>query len=350
MEQIPFKKPKGPWYDHFDFWSEIAYKYLHAFRKIPPDAKHHAELRAFSLLMGFRLVFESNLIEGAGLSRGETRKVIEEYFPHIPNSYEAFRQLQTLEQHMIPQKDATTNDIELTYIIPSVTFESKSKGIREVVQHYKAYTEAFLMAFDFIKRMRIKTLIETGQKEEFPQDKESLQLLTEENINILHTTIAKQLLPEDAKVKAGEYRIDIRTVGDFEVVFPSPELIPDCMKKFIEDANALFFSYFSDNVNIFEVAARISYDFVRIHPFPDFNGRLSRLLLAMVLHAYGLPFAITLRGDKKGRHRYFISLQRANNHKIIPYAALIAMRVAETFQEIDENIIRANYPSILSFA
>jgi hypothetical protein len=69
----------------------------------------------------------------------------------------------------------------------------------------------------------------------------------------------------------------------------------------------------------------------------------------MVLQAYRVPFAITLRGNKKGRSRYFTSLKRANSGNITPYAALIAMRVAETFPEFDQNIALAGLLSILTF-
>lgn len=90
------------------------------------------------------------------------------------------------------------------------------------------------------------------------------------------------------------------------------------------------------------IAAAISHEFVAIHPFPDFNGRVSRLLLAAALFAASVPFAVTLRGDKRGQAaRYRQALRRADNGNIEPFAGLIARRVVETFQEIDRNLIRA---------
>lgn len=156
-------------------------------------------------------------------------------------------------------------------------------------------------------------------------------------------------MPKDANVEAGEYRIDERMVGDFGIVFPAPELVPRCMEKFIQNANALILSAWKIEGNIFEVAALISHEFVRIHPFPDFNGRISRLILMIILMINKVPFAVTLRGDKRGRARYLSSLRKANKNHITPYAALIAMRVAELFEEIDENINLAGLPSILNY-
>ena len=65
--------------------------------------------------------------------------------------------------------------------------------------------------------------------------------------------------------------------------------------------------------------------------------------------AFGVPFPVTLRGNKKCRQRYMFSLKKADNEYYYPYATLIAMRVAEIFKEIDKNIKLAKQPSIKSF-
>jgi len=47
-------------------------------------------------------------------------------------------------------------------------------------------------------------------------------LFTEGFIRSLHQTLATNLLPADAGVQAGEYRIDARSIG-LDVAFPAPE-------------------------------------------------------------------------------------------------------------------------------
>ena len=42
--------------------------------------------------MSMKLVYESNFIEGEGLSDGETRDLIEENFPEIPHNYDLFKE------------------------------------------------------------------------------------------------------------------------------------------------------------------------------------------------------------------------------------------------------------------
>ncbi|MBZ5529533.1 MAG: Fic family protein [Acidobacteriia bacterium] len=380
MEKANYEKPIGPWYRNFKYWNKMALDYIYSYKNIPKDERHHAEFNTFSQFMGFRLVFESNLIEGEGLSSGETIKVVKECFPSIPDSYEAMRRLIELQNKNIydifnhknyddMMKVIEQYGLSKEKILPSIKFAKKSRGYVEVAQHYSAYQQAHIFALKFIanrymdifkKLKNIINLKEDKSDEEVKLLDDIIQFLneasedekdlfTEDKIKRLHKIMATGLLPKDAKVGAGEYRIDERMVGDFGIAFPSPELVPECMEKFIGDANSLILSAWKREKNIFEVAALISHEFVRIHPFPDFNGRVSRLILMIVLMANGVPFAVTLRGDKKGRNRYLSSLRKANKHHITPYAALIAMRVSELFREIDENILLAGLPSILSF-
>ena len=63
---------------------------------------------------------------------------------------------------------------------------------------------------------------------------------------------------------------------------PSSAEVPDLMTQYLEFAN-------NDSSDL-EKIARIHYDFVKIHPFTDGNGRLARLLMNIYLiHAGYLP-------------------------------------------------------------
>ena len=171
-------------------------------------------------------------------------------------------------------------------------------------------------------------------------------LFTEDRIKSLHLFLADSLLPEDAKVEAGHYRIDNRVVG-WDIIFPGPDLIQACMINFVQRANSILDSSLHGKINKYEAAARISYEFVEIHPFPDFNGRFSRVLMNMVLLANLCPFPIPLRGNNKEKHRYFVALRKANRGDIIPFASLIAMNVVKTFEELDRHFELAGLESIL---
>ncbi len=57
-----------------------------------------------------------------------------------------------------------------------------------------------------------------------------------------------------------------------EKIFPSPNDINEFMKKFFEYINW-------ENKNILYLIARSHYDFVKIHPFIDWNWRIARLIM-----------------------------------------------------------------------
>jgi hypothetical protein len=51
--------------------------------------------------------------------------------------------------------------------------------------------------------------------------------------------------------------------------------------------------------------------FEQIHPFPDGNGRVGRILLNFVLIAHGLP-NVAIKGDEKDRAEYIAALEEAD--------------------------------------
>jgi Fic family protein len=69
------------------------------------------------------------------------------------------------------------------------------------------------------------------------------------------------------------------------------------------------------------VATRLHYDFVRIHPFDDGNGRVSRLLMNYHLLRNGLPPVVIKSADKKN---YLAALQRADVGDFEAFVAYIA--------------------------
>lgn len=327
--------------------------YLRAYPALPADAPHHSEFRVFEDLSAMRLVFESNLIESAGLSEGDTRKVIAEFFPEVPSTYEAFRSLHGAVP--IPMHRGIAESIiedRRPDLLPSYQFKNKSRSVREVLQHYLAYQQcrhvslAYQIALLVAPHDRAQA-VDCDDSIRAQIDRSPPSLITEAAIKWLHATMARDLLPEDSKVGAGEYRIDARSVG-LDVGFPAPELVPSAMKAFEQRSEQTLTS----KLHPISKAASITYDFLMIHPFPDFNGRISRLLLAMILHTEGVPFPVALKGDKKWKGRYLYSLRRANppRNDLRPYETLIARRLVESFQEVDRNVVAAGLPALLSFA
>ena len=113
--------------------------------------------------------------------------------------------------------------------------------------------------------------------------------ITEKNIKDIHGLVMKGVI-----ASAGEYRnYDLKVMG---AGFTPPPFynISENMKEFVELLNKN-----PDELLPIELAAHVHYDFVWIHPFEDGNGRMSRLLLNLVLVRNGYPFAVIQSVDKK---------------------------------------------------
>jgi Fic family protein len=72
------------------------------------------------------------------------------------------------------------------------------------------------------------------------------------------------------------------------------------------------------------IAALLHYKFVRIHPFDDGNGRISRLLMNYVLYYHGLPPVIIKSANKKD---YLLALNKADSGDINAFVEYVAMQM-----------------------
>src|SRR5262249_33741578 len=124
-------------------------------------------------------------------------------------------------------------------------------------------------------------------------------------------------------------------VSNPDIFFPPPEAVPALIKEFSQDFPHILPSANRDQIL---TAATFSYRFVRIHPYSDGNGRLSRLLMNLILLPSDLP--VYLKADKKGRHRYSQALRRADRGNIRPLASLIAMSLREVYLKMMSSLER----------
>lgn len=117
----------------------------------------------------------------------------------------------------------------------------------------KNYADLVEMMFDFVN------------KKDF--------ILTEKFILDLHYKLFFDILENNA----WKYRkIPVVISWDELSTLPKPSEIWDLMKRIIEYAN-------SNQDNKLKQIAKIHYDFVKIHPFVDGNGRIARLLMNLYL-------------------------------------------------------------------
>jgi Fic-DOC domain mobile mystery protein B len=74
-----------------------------------------------------------------------------------------------------------------------------------------------------------------------------------------------------------------------------------------------------------EIAVRFHHALVFIHPFPDGNGRWSRLMADVLAVRLGQPRftwgAPDLQGEGEARDKYIATLKTADNHDFAPLLA-----------------------------
>ena len=61
----------------------------------------------------------------------------------------------------------------------------------------------------------------------------------------------------------------------------------------------------TNNANPVEIAYKLFFKFLKIHPFQDGNGRMARLLVAYHLCISGVPFPICITSGKKRSCKHY---------------------------------------------
>ena len=154
--------------------------------------------------------------------------------------------------------------------------------------------------------------------------------LRKEHIKFLHKIIMMGILDPS---RAGEFRRESAHVGNPDVYFSPPAAIDGMMEEFCRS-----FPVGAEEGDPILLAAQVSHSFVLIHPFEDGNGRLSRVIMNMILFGYFPP--VYLKADSKGRHRYSQALRKADRGDLEPLAALICMSLIEIFNKVNRAIAR----------
>jgi hypothetical protein len=155
--------------------------------------------------------------------------------------------------------------------------------------------------------------------------------------------------------KCGRFRKKaVHIAGNLELLFPASSAVPGLMKEYCEHfptpimvrtagvqgvlvllrhmGIASNTSLVGSNEELLVRVARASHAFVRIHPYADGNGRLSRLLMNLALWNTYPP--LYLKADGKGKHRYAQALKRADRGNYKPLAALIALSLSDVYDRL----------------
>ncbi len=223
-------------------------------------------------------------------------------------------------QSLQPLKEQDQNRLDQKFMLE---FNYNSNHIEGNTLTY-GQTEMLLMFGKVVDEANMKDLEEmkasnVGLKmvKEAALDKE--QPLTEYFIRTLHQTLLREdytvyrQLPDGTNtsyvVHAGQYKTrpnSVITATGERFEYASPEETPALMTDLLQWYNQAE----SERVmSPIELASLFHYRYIRIHPFEDGNGRISRLIVNYILYRNGYPMIVVKSADK---NNYLTALNRCD--------------------------------------
>ena len=236
-------------------------KRLESLQPLPTEIKQKLDKK-------FRLEFNynSNHIEGNTLSYGETELLL--IFDKTTGNHE-MREYEEMKAH-------------------DVAFD--------LIKEWAADDERLISESD-IKNLHKILLVRPFWKEALTSDGQSTR---------------REILVGNYKQQPNNVRLQNGEIFQFASVIDTPILMADLMSWFRNKENEMHPA---------SLAAILHYEFVRIHPFDDGNGRLSRLLMNYVLIRHGLPPVVIKAEQKK---EYLFALNQADTGNREAFVEFIA--------------------------
>lgn len=229
---------------------------------------------------------------------------------------ELFKEWQSLQ----PVKESDQRRLDQKFMLE---FNYNSNHIEGNTLTY-GQTEMLLMFGKVVDSANMKDLEEmkasnVGLKmvKEAALDKE--QPLTEYFIRTLHQTLLREdytvyrQLPDGTNtsyvVHAGQYKTrpnSVITPTGERFEYASPEETPALMTDLLQWYNQ---TEAEGTMTPIELASLFHYRYIRIHPFEDGNGRISRLIVNYILYRHGYPMIVVKSADK---NNYLTALNRCD--------------------------------------
>ena len=223
-------------------------------------------------------------------------------------------------QSLQPLKNQDQNRLDQKFMLE---FNYNSNHIEGNTLTY-GQTEMLLLFGKSIEEANMKDLEEmkasnVGLKmvKEAALDKE--RPLTENFIRTLHKTLLREdytvfrELPGGTNtsyvIHAGQYKTrpnSVTTSTGERFEYASPEETPALMFDLLQWYNQ---AEAEGKMTPIELATLFHYRYIRIHPFEDGNGRISRLIVNYILHRHGYPMIVVKSADK---NNYLTALNKCD--------------------------------------
>ena len=253
----------------------------------------------------------------------------------------------------ISKIEASEEVIKHSPLLPLWEKQFKEEALIRAVYHgthlegnilHKDDAKDILMGRDVIGRPRdIQEIINYRKVIEFIDDEANKKIdkISEQIIKKLHRILTDKILPPDG---LGEYRtkqVIIRNSANGEVTFrpPPPIEVPFLMREFVYWLNRDD----KDKLHPILKAGIAHHELVRIHPFLDGNGRVSRVLATLILFLGGYDirrfFSLEEYYDKDASS-YYENLQKASSGSMTSWLEYFTYGAAREFDKVREKVLK----------
>jgi Fic family protein len=137
---------------------------------------------------------------------------------------------------------------------------------------------------------------------------------------------------------AGNFRTIDVTVGEYEP--PHYSQVAVLIKNLCDDLEERLkhTSSFQNEeqflADVISLLAWFQHQFVWIHPFKDYNGRVARLLTNLLVLNFGLPVLEIKADTGEDRQRYIKAMKAADDHDYSKLERLIANALKESLEKV----------------
>ena len=269
-----------------------------------------------------RMVFESNTIENEGLDLTGTKRLFSEIFQpsfiKFESSKPTYKKDIDITKSIIEDIKKLTENLDITDFNDNklVIYKDKKKEFITTLNHL-----TLISAIDIIFRESENKAIDYNN------------LFNSENLKDFHNILSKGL-DNNNNGLPGEYRVDGACI-DMDTIFLQPSLISEAVKKSIRDLLVKLKS----GSNIYLETMLFVAKFIKIHPFGDCNGRLSRIILNLSFLYSDVPFYLILRSNSRDKKKYIEAMKEFyQKKKISKFISVVSRAFLKQIEEINDNL------------
>ena len=269
-----------------------------------------------------RMVFESNTIENEGLDLTGTKRLFSEILQpsliSLENKEFIDEKGKILTKKIIEKLKNLTDNLAIADFNDNklVLYKNKKKEFVTTLNHLTV-----ISSIDAIFREAKEEVLDYNQ------------VFNSKNLKEFHSLLSRGL-DNNNNGDPGEYRIDGACI-DMDTIFLQPSLISEAIEKTFE----IFLNNLKNRKNMYLEIMLFVAKFIKIHPFGDCNGRLSRIILNLAFLYDDVPFYLILRSNSRDKKKYIESMKEFyQKKKISKFISVVSRAFIKQIEEINDNL------------